>query len=351
MVDGSRKPLDRERLSFILLISTCLLASTSALVTAWVAFGIARRLPAPADVAECGCSTASDVASPKVPGSAQQDGDDGPGEASDDDGAVGQSVGTPRAGALFGGKRLEPGPGYLVRNEKTSYGTVSTIAHLQHVVSLVHREQPRLHDLVVGDLSSELGGRLLGHFSHQSGRDVDLGFFYRRRPEGYPERFVEARRDNLNFKATFSLIQALAATASEPGGVEWILLDYEIQRMIYAWAKRQRVSDDELGRIFQYPHGPTADRGLVRHFPQHRNHLHVRFSCGTEDRHCTSPEGPPGPESPMYRAMLEDEAEVSSGSEDAALRVGEDDGALLSRRPKRARHARDPDPGSASASP
>src|SRR5690606_18317973 len=112
------------------------------------------------------------------------------------------------------------------------------------------REHRHLHDLVVGDLSSELGGRLLGHFSHQSGRDVDLGLFYRRRPEGYPERFIEARRDNLHFKATFALLEALADTVDEPGGVEWILLDYELQRMLYVWGKRQKIPAETLDRIF-----------------------------------------------------------------------------------------------------
>ena len=31
--------------------------------------------------------------------------------------------------------------------------------------------------MLVGDLSSEQGGKLSGHTSHQSGRDADVGFY------------------------------------------------------------------------------------------------------------------------------------------------------------------------------
>lgn len=303
MLERQGKSNHRERVLFALTISTCLLASTSAVITAWVALQVLERLP---ERANCPSATVT-VEKPRATSSPEREADARPPakseSASVETAPVGQSLGAPRAGALFGGERLEPGEGYVIRNARASYGTKTTIAHVRGVIAEVREQHPRVHPLVIGDLSSELGGRLLGHFSHQSGRDVDLGLYYRTRPEGFPERFVEAHRDNLHYSATFGLLEALWRTSSEAGGVEWILLDYEVQRMLYLWAKRRGgVPQDTLDHIFQYPHGPTATRGLVRHFPQHRDHLHVRFACAPGDLHCTSPEGPPVADNGLDRA-------------------------------------------------
>jgi len=290
MLEPKVKPLDRERFLFVLMVATCLLSSAAAVITAWVALRVSNHLSEIA--AQPRCPQAAPAphakATPKPAASAQP-------VASQETETVGQSVGSPGSGALLGGKKLVASEGFVLRNDRASYGTDATIAHLQKVIARVRSEHRRLHPLVVGDLSTELGGRLLGHFSHQSGRDVDLGFFYRRRPPGYPEKFVEADRENLNFRATWALIEALADTADTPGGVEWILLDYDVQRLIYNWARRGQIDHEKLERIFQYPKGPTAETGIVRHFPQHRDHMHVRFACAPSDRYCSSPEGAPVP--------------------------------------------------------
>lgn len=206
---------------------------------------------------------------------------------------IGQSIGVPRAGALQGGAHLRGGDGYRLRNPATTHATVETVAHLEGAIAKARAAYPDLHPVLVGDLSAELGGQLLGHRSHQSGRDVDLGLLYRRRPAGYPQRFTDATEDNLHFRGTLALIEALADTADEPGGVEWILLDYGVQKMLRRFAEREGMPEAELDRLFQFPHGPTASRGLLRHFPGHRNHLHVRFSCPPSDAFCASPVGPP----------------------------------------------------------
>jgi murein endopeptidase len=207
---------------------------------------------------------------------------------------IGQSIGNPRDGALFGGDVLEAGPGYMLRSGRTAYATREAVAHIRSAIAKVREKNLRLHPLVVGDLSSELGGRLLGHRSHHSGRDVDLGLFYRKRSASLSRRFVYATRDNLHFRGTLDLIQALYDTRDEPGGAEWILLDYRIQRMLVRWAKNTRfVPASRLEELFQFPAGPTSEKGFVRHFPGHRNHMHVRFACPPGDEFCASPAGPP----------------------------------------------------------
>ena len=199
--------------------------------------------------------------------------------------ALGQSIGTPRRGWLQDATRMPEGDGYHLRHPARAFATASTVQHLQSAIDRVRRKF-RVHRLAVGDLSEEVGGLLSGHFSHQSGRDVDLGFYYRKRPFGYPHRFVRATRDNLHYKATWALIEALADTADEPGGVQYIVLDYRVQKLLYMHARRSGVDDETLDRIFQYPHGPGSDVGLLRHFPGHDNHFHVRFKCPPTDSYC-----------------------------------------------------------------
>lgn len=210
---------------------------------------------------------------------------------------LGQSLGAPWSGALLRPKHLEPGPGYFVRNSARAFGTNAVVDHLRGVVEKVRATRPKVHRLVIGDLSSEVGGFLPGHFSHQSGRDVDVGLYYRVLPPGFPRKFAPGTKDNLDFRATIELLRALAATADEPAGIEWILLDYGLQKMLHRFAAKHGADADELDRLFQYPHGPNAKRGLVRHFPKHRNHLHVRFQCDPESTTCKPTYG--GPKSAM----------------------------------------------------
>ena len=198
-----------------------------------------------------------------------------------------QSIGHPRSGALHEGVAMPRGPRHVLRNPQNVFGTTATVAHLLAVLDALDAVP---HRLVVGDLSGPRGGRLPHHQSHQTGRDVDLGLFHTREPG---RRFVEATPANFEPAATWALLVALAETADEPGGVEWILLDYEVQGWLYAWARGADVDPGIVDAMLQYPHGPRSDHGLVRHRSNHHHHLHVRFACPTSSARCHSPVGPP----------------------------------------------------------
>lgn len=200
--------------------------------------------------------------------------------------ALGQSVGMPYRGALVGAIELPDHHAYHRRHPKRVYATSSTVEHLQAVIASVHENHPHLHRLAVGDLSAKQGGKLGGHRSHQSGRDVDLGFYFRERPWIYPYKFAEPTARNLHFRATWNLIKALADTADAPDGVDYILLDYGVQRLLYIWVMQQDDLRDDVERILQYPRGSRAEVGIVRHYPKHANHLHVRFKCPPKDMLC-----------------------------------------------------------------
>ena len=196
----------------------------------------------------------------------------------------GQSLGAPWDGQLRLPTQLPDGDGYFIRRPWRSYGTRRTVELVERVIGELRDQFPDSHVLAIGDLSAEHGGPITEHHSHQSGRDADIGLVYLEQPRGYPESFVNATEDNLDCAAMLAMISDFAQTARLDGGVQVMFLDYDVQGMIYRWAKDHDVDDDLLDRLLEYPRR-GAD-SLVRHEPNHANHLHVRFRCPSGDIAC-----------------------------------------------------------------
>lgn len=200
--------------------------------------------------------------------------------------ARGQSVGEPWAGHLQRATAFPPGEGYFIRRPERAFGTQTTVGLTERAIAETLDEFPDQHVLAIGDISAASGGSITQHRSHQSGRDVDIGLFYLEQPPGYPASFIRADEDNLDCPATFKLLERFLATADEDGGVQMIFLDFDVQGILYNWAIDSGISERRLDRIFQYPHGRGAAEGIVRHEPNHDNHMHVRFRCPADDTSC-----------------------------------------------------------------
>jgi murein endopeptidase len=198
----------------------------------------------------------------------------------------GQSIGAPWNGELHQPTALPDGEGYVIRHPSRRFGTATTIEYVERAIAEAKDAFPDTHVLAIGDISAEHGGRITEHNSHQSGRDVDIGLFYDDKPEGYPASFVHATADNLDYAATFKLLLSFVETAHEDGGAQMIFLDYDVQGLLYNWAVDHGFSEEQLGKIFQFAHGRGASEGFVRHWPNHDNHMHVRFKCGRADDSC-----------------------------------------------------------------
>jgi len=186
-----------------------------------------------------------------------------------------ESIGAPWAGALAHPAKLETGDGYVVRRPSRAFGAKHVVEHLRGAIGEVRALYPDVHTLAIGDLSAEHGGKISDHHSHQSGLDVDVGFYFTKLPAGGPQ-FVEANA-SLDLEATWALLAAFARTAALDDGVQMIFLDYDVQHRLYDYAKRRGTPERELDFMFQYPHGRDELSGLVRHWPGHANHMHVRF--------------------------------------------------------------------------
>jgi murein endopeptidase/LysM repeat protein len=200
---------------------------------------------------------------------------------------IGQSIGRPQRGYLVSGRHMPRNArAYYLRRPERAWGTDQTVELILRAIRQVRRRYPRVHPLAIGDISARHGGRLTMHGSHQSGRDADIGFYFRKPPRGYPKGFAVATAANLDFRATWAFISALCRTADDKLGVERIYMTYRTQALFHRLARKHGVSRALLDKWFQYPRGRRADHGIIRHEPGHEEHIHVRFRCAPDDPEC-----------------------------------------------------------------
>ena len=185
----------------------------------------------------------------------------------------GEAAGAPWAGKLVNASKLVAGDGYIVKRPARSFGTKHLLDHLRGAIAEVRALYPNVPTLAIGDISAEYGGKISDHRSHQSGLDVDVGFYF---TSGAVTAFAEAN-NAFDLEANWALLAAFTRIAALDDGVQMIFLDYDIQHRLYDFAKQRGTPDSELEYIFQYPRGRDELSGLVRHWPGHGNHFHVRF--------------------------------------------------------------------------
>jgi murein endopeptidase len=178
------------------------------------------------------------------------------------------SIGTPDAGLLINPVPLPDGPLWTIRNRAEAYATTETIEFLRVAIRSVADRYPGSPRVVIGDLSRPDGGRLDRHRSHQVGRDVDVGFFYR---SGQVADFQTARQRDLDLPRTWALVRALITETD----VERIFIDRSLIRVLYAYAlasgEDREWLDDVFGRLGE------EHKGIIQHEKRHKNHMHVRF--------------------------------------------------------------------------
>ena len=196
------------------------------------------------------------------------------------DGATGVSRGLANNGSLSGGIELKSGPGYTVRNPARSYGTALTNSLIMDTLAAYRAKYPKAPNYLIGDLSTKNGGKLTPHLSHQSGRDVDISYIATN-----PKNFVGfARMNASNFDAekNWYTLERFLSTKK----VQYIFVDYEVQKLLYNQAKKLGYTDSQLKPMIQYPNGKKSYYAIIRHAKGHADHFHVRFVCASTDVNC-----------------------------------------------------------------
>lgn len=176
------------------------------------------------------------------------------------------SLGSPNHGLLLNGVRPPEGKLFELVSPDFAWGTEETVQALIRATEIVHQKHPDTPPLHVGHLSSPQGGPLSPHLSHQSGRDVDLGFYYSEKRTWYRR----ATQKNLDVERTWTLIEAFITESD----VEMILVDRSLFGLLRDEAKERGHSEAWLHSIFR---GQGKLPAIIRHAPGHATHLHVRF--------------------------------------------------------------------------
>ncbi|WP_437619280.1 penicillin-insensitive murein endopeptidase [Sorangium sp. So ce1151] len=195
------------------------------------------------------------------------------------------SVGHPNEGRLEGGVRLDTSrkdirvvPAYA--HADVRWGLPALVGMIERAARGVARRFPGAV-LDVGDLSRQHGGEVHRHNSHESGRDVDLGFYA-----------LDARGKQVHAQF-FLRFNARLASTNMPGARfdlprNWLLVQHlltdprarvshifvsdPLRSALLAHAKRIGVSRALLVRAQLAMMQPTGAE-------PHDDHMHVRISC------------------------------------------------------------------------
>ena len=176
------------------------------------------------------------------------------------------SFGTATRGWLLNAVYLPKDERWISVDPSHAWGTAETIEYLLTAIDAVHTDFPDSHPLFIGDLSRQRGGYLQPHLSHQSGKDVDVSYYYTRDPKWY----TRATAKNLDRQRSWALIRALISRTD----VQYIFIDRRIQRLLRSYAEALGEDRGWLESVFE---GIPGEPALVRHEPGHDTHFHVRF--------------------------------------------------------------------------
>ncbi|MBS2014181.1 MAG: penicillin-insensitive murein endopeptidase [Deltaproteobacteria bacterium] len=188
---------------------------------------------------------------------------------SKDIGALGpMSIGHAHGGVLVAGVQMPAGANWELVSPSLSWGTQETVDALAHAIDAVAAKFPSTPKAFIGNISGKYGGHLPPHVSHQSGRDVDLGYYHL---EGHHRWYATATSANLDRARTWHLVRTLIADSD----VDLVLMDLGVQRIMKAYAREIGEDPAWLDQIFQV--GGKSSRPVIFHAKGHATHLHVRF--------------------------------------------------------------------------
>lgn len=135
---------------------------------------------------------------------------------------------------------------------------------------------PDASPISIGEISAQRGGVLQGHKSHRGGVDADVGLYLR---GGYqnPRQFDQPGPGDFDVEANWMLM----STFLDSGKVDMILLDRGLIAKLKAYTLRAGLlTEEEADAIFLGDaHEGYQSVGVVRHAPNHEDHMHVRVLC------------------------------------------------------------------------
>lgn len=177
------------------------------------------------------------------------------------------SFGMPTRGGLLNAAAMPEDPRWTLVDPAHVWGTTETVSYLLTAIDALSKEFPDSHSIFIGDISRQRGGYIKPHLSHQSGKDVDIGYFYTTKD---PVWYTRATPYNFDRARTWAFIRAIIAHTD----VHLIFVDRRVQRWLRSYAESIGEDPGWLHSIFD---GNETHESMIRHEPGHDTHFHVRF--------------------------------------------------------------------------
>jgi murein endopeptidase len=176
------------------------------------------------------------------------------------------SVGFADSGRLINGVRVPDDIGCAIVVPEYAWGTKEAVDGIIAINHAMRQQFPDAAPMRINHIGKKEGGYINSHKSHQSGRDVDIGFYYKGGVG--PGGMRGDRMRYMDLAPNWALVKAVAMLTD----TQFILVDKKVQRVLYDYALQQGEDRAWLDTMFFNGHG-----GFVQHAKHHRDHFHVRF--------------------------------------------------------------------------
>jgi penicillin-insensitive murein endopeptidase len=204
---------------------------------------------------------------------------------------IGGTVGAPAAGVQTDGVELPRSGRGFVRfrpHGPNHFGRPRLIAAITRIARELDEEGPSAPPLVIGDLSARYGGKIDGHQSHRTGRDVDILFhfvtpggarvtapgFVRVGDDGLAHVFDTGGIVRLDVEHQWRLVKKLV-TAPEVG-VQFLFVSRTIEALLVDYALARGEPLDLVLRAQSVMFEPLDSL-------PHDDHVHLRIACTPEE--------------------------------------------------------------------
>jgi penicillin-insensitive murein DD-endopeptidase len=200
------------------------------------------------------------------------------------------SIGSPSHGVQTDAAELpKDGTGYFwLRNNDRHYALPRFVHAIERAAAGVATARPGSL-LGIGDFSVKGGGQLMPHWSHRTGRDVDLLFYMQTlsgahvpspdfiviEPDGLG--FDKARKRFLRLDVEREWLLVKQLVTDDEARVQWIFCHRNVAALLLEWAFARGESTEVIYRAASLLHEPNATSGL------HDDHLHVRTECDSDE--------------------------------------------------------------------
>ena len=201
------------------------------------------------------------------------------------------TVGVPNRGVLTESQELPVrGPGFVRYRPMSShyFGSPRLVRALQNAAADVRRLAPGGAPLSIGDLSAKTGGRIPGHDSHRSGRDVDLlilvttpagasvqspGFV---RFEGDGLARVDGTSDYVRIDIERQWLLLRSLLTSPEIDVQFMFVCHELEALLIDHARALGEPDALVWQAETVMLEPSDSL-------RHDDHVHLRIACAPDE--------------------------------------------------------------------